>query len=71
MENKTYEEVWEEIEKALERTGLNLFQVGLVYLPASYFEIYKTRCEQTNSALSWCGNKVLKFSGDVIYFGLR
>lgn len=42
MENKTYEEVWEEIEKALDRTGLNLFQVGLVYLPTSYFEVYKT-----------------------------
>lgn len=71
MENKSYEEILDEIEKALERTGLNLFQIRLVYLPASYFEIYKTRCEQTSSPLSWCGNKVLKFSGDVIYFGLR
>ena len=71
MENKTYEELWDEIENALKRIGLNLFQVNLVYLPSDYFEIYKTHCEQTNSSLSWCGNRVLSFSGDVIYFGLR
>ena len=70
-ELKTYEEVWEEIEKDLNKTGMNLFQIKIVYLPSSYFEIYKVHCEQTNLPLSWCGLKVVKFSGDVIYFGLR
>ena len=70
MENKTFDEVWNEIQESLEKTGLMLFNISKVYLPSAEYEIYQSHMVSVGERIYWCGKPVREYIGKVIYFEL-
>lgn len=70
MENKTYEEIWNEIEKTLEDMGLTIFNISKIYLPSEKYKIYHSHMIMIGERMYWCGKPVVEYFGKVIYFKL-
>ena len=70
MENKTFDEIWNEIQESLEKTGLTLFNISKVYLPSEAYDVYQSRMVSIGERIYWCGKPVREYIGKVIYFEL-
>lgn len=66
----TFNEIWDEIQKSLEKTGLSLFNISKVYLPSEEYEIYQSHMVSTGERIYWCGKPVREYIGKIIYFEL-
>ena len=70
MENKTFDEIWNEIQEGLGKTGLNLFNISKVYLPSEEYDVYQSHMVSVGERIYWCGKPVKEYVGKVIYFEL-